>query len=46
VASYVLKKPPQKDLALIESTFDKVIQVFAAMVSDDPGSAMKDLHTQ
>jgi PTH1 family peptidyl-tRNA hydrolase len=46
VASYVLKKPPQKDLALIESTFDKVIQVFATMVSDDPGSAMKDLHTQ
>jgi PTH1 family peptidyl-tRNA hydrolase len=46
VVNYVLKKPPQKDLSLIEDTFDKVISVFSLMTSDDPSSAMKDLHTQ
>ena len=46
VASYVLKKPPQKDLDLIEKSFDKVIQVFSTIVLDDPNSAMKTLHTQ
>jgi PTH1 family peptidyl-tRNA hydrolase len=46
VASYVLKKPPQKDLHMIEDTFQKVLSVFSLITSDDPGSAMKDLHTQ
>jgi PTH1 family peptidyl-tRNA hydrolase len=46
VVNYVLKKPPQKDLHMIEDTFQKTISVFSLMTSDDPGSAMKDLHTQ
>jgi len=46
VASYVLKKPSQKDQDLIDKSFDKVLDVFSFMVSDDPSSAMKTLHTQ
>jgi len=46
VASYVLKKPSQQDLSLIEAGFNKVLQVLPMMISDDPSIAMKDLHTQ
>ncbi len=46
VASYVLKKPSQKDQDLIDKSFDKVLDVFSLMISDDPSSAMKTLHTQ
>ena len=46
VVNYVLKKPPQKDLQAIEDTFQKVMSVFSLMTSSDPGSAMKELHTQ
>ncbi len=46
VASYVLKKPSQNELKLIEKTFEKALQVLPLILSDDPGSAMKDLHTQ
>jgi len=46
VASFVLKKPSQNELNLIEKTFDKVLQVLPLILSEDPSSAMKDLHTQ
>ena len=46
VASFVLKKPSQNELKLIEKTFDKVLQVFPQILSEDPSSAMKELHTQ
>jgi PTH1 family peptidyl-tRNA hydrolase len=46
VANFVLKKPSQNELELIEKTFEKVLQVLPLILSDDPSSAMKDLHTQ
>jgi PTH1 family peptidyl-tRNA hydrolase len=46
VASYVLKKPSQSEQQLIEKTFDKVLQVLPQILSEDPSTAMKELHTQ
>jgi peptidyl-tRNA hydrolase, PTH1 family len=46
VASYVLKRPPQKEMDLIEQSFAKVLQVLPQIISGDLNEAMKLLHTQ
>lgn len=45
VASYVLKRPPAAELALIKASFDKVIASYPQIISADPSAAMKALHT-
>lgn len=46
VASYVLKRPRAEEQSLIDQAIDKTIDLLPLIMSDDPESAMKELHTQ
>jgi len=41
-----LKNPLKMNSSSSKKTFEKVLQVLPLILSDDPSSAMKDLHTQ
>ena len=45
VASYVLKRPPKAEMALIEDCFDQFMKVLPLVINGDLSQAMKDLHT-
>jgi peptidyl-tRNA hydrolase, PTH1 family len=45
VASYVLKRPPKSEMALIEDCFDQFVRVLPLVLNGELSQAMKDLHT-
>jgi PTH1 family peptidyl-tRNA hydrolase len=46
VASYVLKRPRAEEQTLIDQAIDRTLSVLPLIMSEDPESAMKELHTQ